>query len=98
MDARAIVDTGFLVALLNGDDSHHAWAAGLVPKLRGPWLTAEACISEAVFLLEECGRPSVERVFDWIRKGILFSEHSLPERLDAICTCLLYTSPSPRDS
>jgi len=86
MDARAIVDTGFLVALLNGNDSHHGWAAGLVPKLRGPWLTAEACVSESVFLLEECGRSSLERLFDWIRKGILFSEHALPERLDTICT------------
>jgi len=85
MDARAIVDTGFLVALLNRKDSHHAWATSLVPKLRGPWLTAEACLSEAVFLLEACGRPSVESLFEWIRKGLLQSEHVLPEQLDAIC-------------
>jgi predicted nucleic acid-binding protein len=60
MAARAIVDTGFLVALLNGSDDHHVLAASLVPSLRGPWLTAEACISEAVFLLEQAGRVPVE--------------------------------------
>jgi predicted nucleic acid-binding protein len=85
MDARAIVDTGFVVALLNGNDSHHEWAASLVPKLRGPWLTAEACVSEAVFLLEDCGWSSVERLFDWIRTGLIVGAHVLPERLDAVC-------------
>lgn len=66
MAGRAIVDTGFLVALLNGSDEHHVWAAGLVPSLRGPWLTAEACISEAVFLLEQAGRVPVERLLRWL--------------------------------
>ena len=53
MVGRAIVDTGFLVALLNASDRHHAWASSLVPRLRGPWITAEACISEAVFLSDQ---------------------------------------------
>lgn len=84
MDARAIVDTGFLVALLNAEDDHHAWARELVPRLRGPWCTAEACISESVFLLEHAGRPSVERLFDWVDRGALVSRHVLPERLAQI--------------
>jgi predicted nucleic acid-binding protein len=69
MDVRAIVDTGYLVALLNADDEHHSWAASLLPRLRGPWLTAEACISEAVFLLEQAGRLAAERLFEWLDKG-----------------------------
>jgi predicted nucleic acid-binding protein len=84
MDGRAIVDTGFLVALLNGDDEHHGWAKGLVPGLRGPWMTAEACISEAVFLLERTDRSPVERLLQWIEKGVLVSRHFLPEDLDAV--------------
>jgi uncharacterized protein len=84
MDARAIVDTGYLVALLNANDEHHEWAASLVPRLRGPWLTAEACISESVFLLEQAGRATVERLFEWLEKGALVSEHLLPEELEAV--------------
>jgi hypothetical protein len=81
MAERAIVDTGFLVALLNRADVHHEWAAGLVPTLRGPWLTAEACISETVFLLEQAGRAAAEALFRWLEQGALVSRHCLPEEL-----------------
>lgn len=84
MDVRAIVDSGFLVALLNANDEHHAWAASLLSRLRGPWLTAEACISESVFLLEGAGRIAAERVFEWLNKGVLVSNHVLPEDLEAV--------------
>jgi predicted nucleic acid-binding protein len=84
MVGRAIVDTGYLVALLNGADEDHAWASELVDSLRGPWLTAEACISEAVFLLEGVGRVAVERLFGWIEKEALLSRHFLPDDLEAV--------------
>lgn len=60
MAGHAIVDTGFLVALLNGNDSYHAWAKSLLKDTPGPWITAEACIREAIFLLEKTGKGSVE--------------------------------------
>ena len=81
MDGRVIVDTGYLVALLSRTDAHHAWAVRLLPSLRGPWLTAEACISESVFLLEEAGREAVERLFGWLEQGLVVSRHFLPEAL-----------------
>jgi predicted nucleic acid-binding protein len=84
MAARAIVDTGFLVALLDGRDDYHEWARGLVPALRGPWVTAEACISETVFLIEQAGRRAAEEVFRWLSIGALVSEHFLPEHLEAV--------------
>ena len=84
MVGRAIVDTGYLVALLNGADAHHAWAVRLIPSLRGPWLTAEACISEACFLLEAAGRTALERLFSWLDQGVLVSRHFLPEELEAV--------------
>ncbi|HWA73320.1 MAG TPA: PIN domain-containing protein [Polyangiaceae bacterium] len=86
MAERAIVDTGFLVALLNRSDAHHAWAAELVPTLKGPWLTAEACVSEAVFLLQQAGRTSVEALLRWLEQGALLSRHCLPDQLEAIGT------------
>jgi len=84
MVGRAIVDTGYLVALLNADDMHHAWATRLVPELRGPWLTAEACISESVFLLQQAGRAAVEGLLSWLERGLLISQHFLPEEQDAV--------------
>ena len=84
MDVRAIVDTGYLVALLNANDEHHAWAASLLPRLRGPWLTAEACISESIFLLEQAGRIAAQRLFEWLDKGALVSSHLLPEELESV--------------
>lgn len=84
MVGRAIVDTGFLVALLNGSDDHHEWATGLVSTLRGPWQTAEACISETVFLLERAGREAAVHLFEWLEKGALVSQHALPEQLQPI--------------
>ena len=84
MAGREIVDTGYLVALLNQNDVHHAWATGLLPSLRGPWSTAEACVSETVFLLEQAGRISVERLVAWLEKGYIESHHVLPEELSAV--------------
>ena len=84
MDAHAIVDTGFLVALLNRSDRHHAWAKGLLPQLRGPWLTAEACVSETIFLLEQAGTAAAGSLFDWLDRGLLVSRHCLPHELQAV--------------
>ena len=84
MAARVIVDTGVLVALLNGDDELNEWATSLVPSLKGPWLTAEACISETLFLIEHAGREAAEELFRWLSIGALISEHFLPEQLESL--------------
>ena len=84
MDAHAIVDTGYLVALLNKGDRHHLWATGLLAELRGPWLTAEACISEAMFLLEQAGASAVRQLFEWLERKLIISRHFLPEELGAV--------------
>jgi uncharacterized protein len=84
MDVRAIVDTGYLVALLNADDEHHGWAVAVLPRLRGPWLTAEACVSETIFLLERAGRVASARLLEWMHRGALVSQHLLPQELEAV--------------
>ncbi len=84
MDAHAIVDTGYLVALLNKGDRHHLWATGLLADLRGPWLTAEACISETVFLLEQAGEPAIRKLFEWMERRLVISYHFLPEELESV--------------
>jgi len=48
----AIVDTGYLVALLRKQDQHHAWAIGLASELTLPLLTCEPVLAEAAFHLK----------------------------------------------
>lgn len=48
---KGIADTGFIVALGNRDDRHHAWAAGLALGISEPLLTCESVLSEAAFQL-----------------------------------------------
>jgi len=48
----AIVDTGYVVALLRREDEHHQWATFLAGELQLPLLTCEAVLAEAAFHLQ----------------------------------------------
>jgi predicted nucleic acid-binding protein len=89
MTPRAIVDSGFLVALLNGDDIHNGWAREVVSHIRGPWATSEACITEVVYMLQRTGRGAVERLFSWLDTRSLQSRHLLPEEFEPVRAELL---------
>lgn len=56
-----VVDTGVLVAAINADEPDHAWAKRMLTTLRGGFFTCEACLTEAVHLLENSG-PAVSRL------------------------------------
>jgi predicted nucleic acid-binding protein len=49
---KGIADTGFLVAFVNANDRHHAWAVELARGITEPLLTCEAVLAEAAFHLE----------------------------------------------
>ena len=53
MTRNVILDTGPLVALLNGHDKDHAWAVARWGEITPPLLTCESVISEACFLLAQ---------------------------------------------
>lgn len=85
MAARAIVDSGFLVALGDRRDALHSWARELAHSLRGPWLTCEACISETVFFLgDDIGPEAVLGFYRSLESGALVSRHFLPEHLSRV--------------
>lgn len=46
---NAIVDTGFLVALMEARDAHHLWATEIAAQIRWPALTCESVLSETAF-------------------------------------------------
>ena len=49
--ARALVDTGAVVALINRADRHHAVAIEWFKRFRGKMLTTEAVITETAYVL-----------------------------------------------
>jgi predicted nucleic acid-binding protein len=59
-----IADTGPIVAWLNREDEHHAWACEL--PLNRPWLTLESCLAEAAWNLS-----APRRVADLVDSGLL---------------------------
>lgn len=54
---NAIVDTGFLVALLEAHDTHHLWAVGLAETITWPALTCESVLSETIFHVRSSAHP-----------------------------------------
>ena len=48
---KIIVDTGPIVALLNRRDAHHTWSVDQARQLEPPFITCEAVLAEAHFLL-----------------------------------------------
>ena len=63
MAKSALVDAGFLVALLSRRDADHGWAAAQAPRLPPPWATCEAVLSAASHLLGGLGTPSFVHCF-----------------------------------
>jgi predicted nucleic acid-binding protein len=47
-----LLDAGLFVGAIDRTDEHHAWAKRTLPKLRGRVVTCEACVAEAMHLLE----------------------------------------------
>ncbi|MGC2474794.1 MAG: PIN domain-containing protein [Candidatus Sulfotelmatobacter sp.] len=46
---NAIVDTGFLVALMEARDAYHVWATEVAEEIHWPALTCESVLSETAF-------------------------------------------------
>jgi predicted nucleic acid-binding protein len=76
---KGIADTGFIVAALNRDDSHHAWATVLALDISEPLLTCESVLSEAAFHLR-----SSAAVLSLVTSGMLAVAFDLAANVDAV--------------
>ena len=85
MATSALVDTGFLVALLNRRDANHQWAAAQAPRLPPPWTTCEAVLSEAIHLLGERGGPGLGSL---LRRGALVCGYRFADDMNAVLNLL----------
>ena len=66
MPQSVIIDSSALVALLDPRDQYHLWSRAAVADLPLPWLTCEAVVVEAFFLLD---RPAASRLARLLRDG-----------------------------
>jgi predicted nucleic acid-binding protein len=85
MAKSAVVDAGFLVALLSRRDANHRWAAAQAQRLPPPWITCEAVLSEASHLL---GRPGTRSLASLLRRGALVCGYRFADDMDAVLKLL----------
>ena len=80
---RVIVDTGPLVALLNGGDKHHMWTRTVLDEVEAPMATCEAVLSEACFLLHRINGGQ-DAVLELVARGIVTVTFSIAVELTAV--------------
>jgi predicted nucleic acid-binding protein len=74
---NAIVDTGFLVALMESHDAHHRWAIEVAEEIRWPALTCESILSETAFHVR-----SSEAPLKMVSDGLLQISFEIPRQLE----------------
>lgn len=80
MKREVLLDTGPLVAFINGRDRYHDWAMAQWAQIAPPLLTCEAVISEACFLLKGTKRGQTA-VIELISRGVLHLPIRIEEHL-----------------
>ena len=85
MAASALVDAGFLVALLSRRDANHGWAAAEALRLPPPWMTCEAVLSEASHLLSGRGTRGLASL---LRRGAVVCSYHFGDDMDAVLKLL----------
>jgi predicted nucleic acid-binding protein len=85
MVARVLVDTGFVVALLNRRDADHRWATEKASHFPPPWTTCEAVLSEAFHLLLPSGAPTLAAL---LRRGLVGCAFRFDDNREAVLRLL----------
>lgn len=92
MVATVIADTGFLVALLVGADSHHEWAVAQAERHATPWHTCEPVITEGFHLL---GPRFGGRLGALVQRQAVVVSLDLAENIDAVLGLMQKYSDRP---
>jgi predicted nucleic acid-binding protein len=77
------LDTGPLVALVNGRDRYHRWAAEQWADIEPPFLTCEPVLTEACFLVRQLPE-GPRRVLELLARGILNVAYSVEADAEAL--------------
>ncbi len=87
MISPTIADTGVIAAFLNPKDQWREWTVNQWRQLPAPFLTCEAVITEACFLLDHT-RDSEQDILSLIEVGILQIDFSLSAEILAVKTLM----------
>ncbi|MES2923849.1 MAG: PIN domain-containing protein [Verrucomicrobiota bacterium] len=91
-----IADTGPIVALLDGSDSHHSWARECFRHLAPPLATCEAVLCEAYFLLQRFP-PGKRTLLKMISGGAFSLPFRAGDHLPDIAKLLVKYDDTPMD-
>ena len=94
MKRRVILDTGPLVAFINGRDKYHKWATLQWAQIEPPLLTCEAVLSETCFLLGRLDGGQIA-VLELLKRRILHTPFRMGEHLNQIAWLLQKYSNVP---
>ncbi|MGI8906855.1 MAG: type II toxin-antitoxin system VapC family toxin [Candidatus Sumerlaeaceae bacterium] len=83
MKSLDLLDTSFVVALLNRSDAHHHWAKSLWTELKPPVLTCEAVCAETMHLMRNCSGGGRE-LLELISRGIVVIRFQAGEHAAAL--------------
>lgn len=83
MIARALTDTGPLVAFLDRRDRYHGWAVAQWAQIAPPLITCEAVLAEACFLVRNVSGGGAA-VLDLLTRGVLRIDFDLNEGAEAV--------------
>ncbi len=89
-----VVDTGPIVAFLHEGERHHDWAIEQFSTLPLPFITCEAVIVEATFLLQRLSR-SHEKLLGLIASGALMIGFDLEREAEVVSTLMTRYSNVP---
>ena len=83
MKTVIVVDAGPLVAYFDRDAEHHLWVREQASRLEPGWLTAEAVLGEAAYLLRRAKVPP-EELLDLVEKRLILIPFQLEEEAGAL--------------
>lgn len=82
-----IVDTGPIVAMLNRRDAYHTWSINQASKLEPPFITCEAVLAEAHFLLSGYHQGSM-RLIQLVQSGKLLLTSAVESQISRVMSLL----------
>ncbi len=91
-----LVDTGFIVALLDRSERHHQECAAAIAEIEAPLLTCEAVIAEACYLLRGM-KNAVDAVLANVEKGTFLVPYRVAGKTAALRRLLKKYANVPMD-
>ena len=87
MSRAALVDTGPLVALVDGRDRFHGWTVASLARIRTPLLSCQPVITEACYLLRHV-RSGPQAVLSLVERGAVKLEFDLEREIAPVSRLL----------